>query len=213
MHLIRARRLDPSRRRALVQMALGTAAFGGLTGCAPEQAQAQVAPDCPDLVLRDVPLLESLAVMEGVAVDTYLGAADLMTPATRPAALAFAEHHAAHRQYAVDALAAREIGEPERLPLTNLPALPAEPSDDGDAAILAYALSVEMQAVRAYMGLIAQLAAPDIRTKAADIMASEVAHVVALRAVLPEPAGTGDVISAAAFDFFTDLTKAPDSEG
>jgi hypothetical protein len=210
MLILKSRALDISRRRLLVKMAVGTAAFGGLQGCAPGQAEAQLAPDCPDLILRDLPLLESLAIMEGIAEDTYRAAAGIMTPDTRPAALAWAEHHRLHRQSAVDRLLARDFAEPERLPLTHLPELPAEASEAGDAAILAYALGVEMQAVNAYMGLISQFAAPELRIQAAEIMACEVAHVVALRAILPEPIGAGGILPAVDFSFFSDLGKSED---
>ena len=49
-----------------------------------------------------------------------------------------------------------------------------------------------------------------LRIQAADIMACEVAHVVALRTILPEPAGAGGIIAATNFSFFSDLGKSED---
>ncbi len=204
-NIIRGRQTLPiSRRRLLKELALGTSAFG-LAGCG-EKAQAQVPVACEGVAIaRDEPLLETLAVMEDIAARTYQAAEGLLSAELRPAAAAFAEHHVAHRDDALARLVERGSDAPTFVEsLTNLPELP------DDLSILRYAYGVEKQAVNAYLGLISQFAEPGLRARAADILGCEIAHVIALRTVLPGPEGTdGDVIAAAAFDFVTDLVRPP----
>lgn len=205
-NILRGRQTLPvSRRRLLMELALGTGAFAGLAGCG-EKAQAQVASDCDALPQgNDAPLLETLVVMEDIAARTYEAAEGLLSAELKPAAAAFAAHHWAHKRDAAEKLAALGGQDPQLVEeLTNLPDLP------DDLSVLRYALAAEKQAVNAYLGILSQLTSPSLRVRAADILGCEVAHVVALRSVLPAPDGTeGDVLAAAAFDFITDVVAPP----
>ncbi|MCA9544175.1 MAG: ferritin-like domain-containing protein [Myxococcales bacterium] len=201
-NILRGRQTLPiDRRRLLMELALGTGAFAGLAGCG-EKAQAQTAPDCEPLTgASDAALLETLVVMEDIAARTYEAAEGLLSVELKPAAAAFAAHHWAHKRDAAEQLAALGGADPKLVDeLTHLPDLP------DDLSILRYALAAEKQAVNAYLGILSQLTSTDLRYRAADILGCEIAHVVALRTVLPAPDGhDGDVMSAIDFGFITQV--------
>ncbi len=75
------------------------------------------------------------------------------------------------------------------------------PDFPDDASFLRFALSVETMAVDAYVGLVGQLSQRKLRVQAAQILGGEMAHVIALRAVVLGKS----TIEASDINFTTDL--------
>ncbi len=195
----RDRALDPARRRVLLDLAMGTTAFGAGTLAGASPAVAQVAGARAQAEASDINSLLSEIWMEQVAVGLYGAAGTLLSPELRPVAALFASHHEKHLQQGLEALerlggqAPAESLSPDG---TKLPEL----NDDLD--VLRYALSVETMAVDAYVGLVGQLSQRWLRVHAAQILGGELAHVIALRAVVWD---LGPV-EASDFAFTTDLS-------
>ena len=197
------RDLTSTRRAWLGGLLVGTAAVP-LVGCFPESAGG-VADDAgplepgtggaptsggyAQLTKMDEATLVSIYTMEDLAAFAARAAAEALKPTLRDLTLRFAEHHDAHRALARDALAAFEV----ELPM--LPETYALPAAANEREILLAALTLETQAVIAYLGLIAQTDDPQRRASVASILASEVAHTVALREALGDP-GASDVTFA-----------------
>ena len=171
------RQLDSTRRRLLVDMTIGGAAFA--LGACGEPARAQpLTPPEP----ADVGVLQSQVWMEDDAIAAYEAGAGLLSEGTLPVALAFLDHHKAHRQSAIEALAAvgLERAAPNEQPL-ELPDL------EDEIDVLKLALGLETQASRAYIGLVAQTVDVERRRIAASILGCEMSHAIALRAALGAP--------------------------
>jgi hypothetical protein len=177
-------RLPLSRRRVLLGLALGTAAFGA--GCG-EQARAQaLSSDAPpdDDPNVDVPALVAQFVMERVASYAYAQAKDGVGADLRPVFEAFGAHHAAHVAAVQQALEALAV----ELPPWEAPTFPTL---DDELAVLRYALLLESQAAHVYLTAIGQFLRREHVVRAADILGSEVAHVIVLRQGLADELAPG----------------------
>lgn len=185
--------MDPHRRRLLRDLALGTTAFG-LFGCVETSKGLPDAGGPTDaggdaggaLYPEDAAVHVTEYAMEDAAIYAYEAAAPLLVDdAVLQAALMFRDHHRAHQDAAAEALVRLGVPLPELPETYELPALADQ------TAVLRYALTLEIQAVNAYLGVISQLRDPERRRVSASILASETAHVVVLRTVLghPSPAG------------------------
>ncbi len=163
-----SRKLDRSRRKVLMQLGMATTAFG-LAGPAMAQGAS-----------NDAGLIASEIWMEGVAIDLYAFAAENLSSELKPVAELFGDHHAQHLAEAQRA--ALSIGLPEPPKRIGVQIEPTGQKSDAD--ILAFALRTETQAVFAYEGLITQMSGADLRGHTMAIYASEVGHVIALRAAL-----------------------------
>lgn len=193
-----------STRRGWLGGLFVSAAAAPLMGCFPESV-ARVQDDAgprdsgaggapgsvPSAVLpeSDRGTLVTIYTMEDLAAFAYRAVADALTPALRDTVLRFAEHHDAHQDLAREALEALEVALPE------LPDTYTLPPVANEREILLAALTLEVQAVTAYLGLIAQTVEPERRISVASILASEVAHTVALRQALGDT-GAADVTFA-----------------
>lgn len=181
--IVQPRRLPLSRRRVLLGLALGTAAFGA--GCG-ERAQAQTPYEEPpnDDPTVDVPALVAQAVMERVAVHAYGEGKAGVGADLRPVLEAFGEHHAAH------VAAVRAALDPLGVELPPFEA-PTYPTLDDELAVLRYALLLESQAAHVYLTAIGQFRRKEHVVRAADILGSEVAHVIVLRQALADELAPG----------------------
>jgi hypothetical protein len=138
----------------------------------------------PGVPESDRGTLVTIYTMEVLAAFAYRALADALSPAIRDVVLRFAEHHDAHQDLAREALEAFE----EALP--DLPDTYTLPPAASEREILLAALTLEVQAVTAYLGLIAQTVEPQRRISVASILASKVAHTVALRQALGDMRAT-----------------------
>lgn len=192
------RALDPARRKTLLDIALGTTAFGAgsLVGVHPAVAQVADARAASDD--RDFKAVESEIWMEQVALGLYDAAEAMLSAELKPVAALFRSHHEKHLNHAVESIA--QMGGVVDYSLA--PVAEKIPEFESDDDILRYALKVETMAVDAYVGLVGQLSARWLRVGAAQILGGELAHVIALRAVVWE---IGPV-EASDFAFTTDLS-------
>lgn len=188
-----ASRFMQSRREWLSGLMVASAAVP-LVGCFPKSAASDVGEDAgpqagganggatggalPEAAAEDVGALVTIYTMEDLAVFAYRAVADALSPGLRDVALLFADHHDAHQD------AARASLERLGVPLPPLPETYTLPAVMTERDILLAALTLEVQAVNAYIGILATTVDPAIRIEAANTYASEVAHVVALRGAL-----------------------------
>lgn len=175
----RDRSLDRGRRRALLDLAMGTTAFGvgAVAGMHPAIAQVAAAQDAA-AAKNDLNAVQSEIWMEQVAIALYALAEGLLSPELKPVAALFGGHHAVHLEHASAAFE-QLGGDPDDAALT--PDLSKLPEFPDDASFLRYALRVETMAVDAYVGLVGQLSSRTLRVQAAQILGGELAHVIALR--------------------------------
>ncbi|MFN3200695.1 MAG: hypothetical protein ACE366_20015 [Bradymonadia bacterium] len=190
--MAKRRDLDPHRRRLLLQMAGGTMVMGSaglwLPGCEAPRTDGLVPPhdggvdhDAAFLPQIDVDALRSEVWMEDRAIQAYEVLGPGLSEPLQPVAQLFRDHHWAHRQDGRDKLEAMGVtppAAPTELP-ENMPDL-----EEGDIPILEYALLLEIQSVRSYMGLIAQMQRDSHRYASSNILGSELSHVLALQAAL-----------------------------
>lgn len=207
------RSLDADRRRLLLRCAEGAVVMGAaglwLPACdaprvdeLPPDGDAGITPDAA-LAQVDVDGLRAEIWMEDRAIQAYATLGPALSADLRSVAALFKEHHEVHREDGASKLRAMGVSPPA--PPTDLPEdLPD--LDSGDVAILEYALLLERQAVRAYMGLIAQLTRDSHRYGAANILGSELSHLLALEAALGD--GTSPPLA-----LITDVLEAPEDEG
>ncbi len=194
----RDRALDPGRRKLLLDLAMGTTAFGAGTLIGAHPAVAQVAASQESFDPNDFKAVESEIWIEQVALGLYEHAEGELTDPLKPLARLFRHHHELHLEQAVEALKA--LG--GTVDYTIAPVFEKIPEFHDDEDVLRYALTVETMAVDAYVGLVGQLSVRWLRVHAAQILGGELAHVIALRAVLGNlnPAQASDIA------FTTDLS-------
>lgn len=178
--------MDDSRRRSLQRLAVSTGLLW-VVGCV-ERSKGGAPPlaadpddpgdEVDDALPPDAGPLITQFRMEDAAVFAYDAAAPAMRDADlKRTLIQFREHHQRHQDEAVKALEALGVALPTLPETYALPDL----GDDPDAAVVKYALTLETQAVAAYLGVISDLADAGFRRTAASILVSESAHVVWLR--------------------------------
>ncbi len=190
-------RLQPERRRLLLDLAMGSAALM-FSGCSPRsKAQAQeVEPSEADIQALIVEIQ-----MERIATAAYAALSPLLSEELRSVGLLFGEHHQAHVEEGIFQL--RGLGRPIPEPLP----LPEFPEPQGDQEVLNVALGMERQAVESYLGLISQFNIPELRLSAAEILGSEVAHALALEAALAGVGPLDELATVIDFSLTSELLK------
>jgi rubrerythrin len=200
-------RLAPSRRCTLIQLALGTSAFG-LLGCGPRTSGEDAGEadeyggsgGTPD-ASPDVAPLVAQHLMEQSAVALYHQLAPYVGADVNEVFAVFRGHHQAHADEVKKAIDAAG-GSTE--PFTAPPLPPLE----GEKGALRHALTIETEAARAYLSALSQFRDPGNVARAGDILGSEVAHVIVLREALADDLGP-DFAHARDLDFLHSLKVPP----
>jgi hypothetical protein len=201
--ILRPRGLGTTRRRALLDLALGGGALATVAGCG-EQAKAQLPQVCDEesAITDDRAPLSSALIMEWLVVEAYEALAGApFSQEVKDAFALFGAHHAEHVGWAKTDYEAIGIELPERSPLPTLP----DACFESDETAVRLALTLETDAVSSYVGVVKQITDPERRRVAAAVLATEMSHVMTIRAALAVP-GRFDLITELAAEAFTDVT-------